>query len=71
MHLQGLGRRSSAVGDIDTLASQIDLTGRGRRIEDLSPRYGMFSKKAIPPDNRVYPDRILLGELNKPQRLEI
>jgi hypothetical protein len=43
----------------------MDLAARSRR--DDGPRYGMFSKKAIPPDNRVYPDRIILGELRSPR----
>lgn len=60
-HLHNFSRRSSEVGAIGDLVSQMDLAARSRR--DDGPRYGMFSKKAIPPDNRVYPDRIILGEL--------
>lgn len=59
--MQASSRRSSEAGAIDTLIGQIDLAGRARR-DDFSSRFGIFNKKAIPPDNRVHPDRLVLGE---------
>lgn len=62
--LQALGRQLSEPAALQGILNQIDTTARARQqMPSVAPQWGQaIDRQAIPPENRIHPDRIANGE---------
>ncbi|WRT67061.1 uncharacterized protein IL334_004027 [Kwoniella shivajii] len=59
--LRALGRRLHEPGTVQGLMNSADMEARARQGQGLGGHWNLHDKKAVPPQNMVFPDRILSG----------
>jgi len=62
-HLTAMGRRMTEPGALQSIVNRCDISARSRQGHGLGSSYSPHDKQAIPEQNRVFPERIVSGEL--------
>ncbi|WWD15844.1 hypothetical protein CI109_100268 [Kwoniella shandongensis] len=60
-HMLALGRRLGEPGTVQGLMNRADIAARARQRQGLGGHWNLNDRKAIPEQNRVFPERILSG----------